>query len=123
MITIHATTRVAPDSRDHFVRLAAATIAESRLEDGCVAYTCAEDIVEACTFRWVEVWRDLESFNAHAEAAHHVEFLRALGGPDGVRRDGPAEGTYLEASVLDDKARERLGFSRLSRPNASTVSS
>ncbi|MET0953551.1 MAG: putative quinol monooxygenase, partial [Aeromicrobium sp.] len=100
MITIHATTRIAPESRESFVELAAATIADSLAEDGCITYTCAEDLVEPGAFRWVEVWRDLDAFNAHAEARHHVEFIRALSSPDGPRRNGPAEGAFLESVVL-----------------------
>jgi quinol monooxygenase YgiN len=121
MITIHATTRIAPESRDVFIRLASATIADSLLEDGCVTYTCAEDIVEPGAFRWVEVWRDLDAFNAHAEAEHHVEFLRAMAAPDGARRSGPPEGTFLEATTLDAAAMDQMGFSPLGRPGSTAA--
>ena len=117
MITIHGTTRIALESRAKFIDLASATIADSLLEEGCITYTCSEDIIEPGVFRWVEVWRDLDTFNAHAEAPHHVEFLRALTAPDGAKRSGPAEGVFLESTILTSDDLVRLDFSPLARPN------
>ncbi|MET1132369.1 MAG: putative quinol monooxygenase [Aeromicrobium sp.] len=117
MITVLATTRIASDSIEAFKKLTRDTIAASLVEDGCVAYTCSEDITEPGAFNWVEVWRDLEAFNAHGESQHHLEFLRALGDPEGVQRSGPATGTFLVAEELSHEQRQEMGFTSVVEPN------
>jgi quinol monooxygenase YgiN len=116
MITIVAATYIEWDSREEFIKLAAQTVEESLKEDGCIAYSCAEDIREPGTFRWIEVWRDLEAFNAHAEAVHHRDFLSAVGTPGGPQRSASPEGIFFDARALTPEERDDMGFSPHSRP-------
>ena len=112
MIIIHATTRIAPESREAFLAAARATIADSLKEDGCVTYSLSEDITEPGAFNWIEVWRDLDAFNDHVNAEHHLELLRQLAGP--IQRSGPAHGTTFEARVVDTEEQRRMGFAEAS---------
>ena len=118
MITIIAATRVAAESHDAFVAIARATIDASRVEEGCLHYSCSEDLSEPGTFRWIEQWRDIATFNAHAESLHHLNFLEQLADPQKVRRSGSAEGQYLDGEKLSPDERLERGFSPMSAPNA-----
>lgn len=117
MIVVVATTPVAPESVEGFRALAAEQVLASRQEDGCVHYSCSESAVEPGVFHWIEIWRDLAAFNAHAEAPHHLEYLRVLGDGSRVRRAGPASAHYFDADPLDVASLVDRGFSRLAVPN------
>ncbi|MBC2864967.1 putative quinol monooxygenase [Streptomyces mexicanus] len=116
MIIVHGTTHVAPESRDAFLEEAKGTIALSLAEAGCMAYTCSEDITRPGTFHWIEEWADLETFNAHADAAHHLDFIRALADSTRIIRSAPPSGTYFDAEPLDAQRRAAMGFSISSAP-------
>lgn len=116
MIIVHATTSIATESRDAFLEEARGAIAASLVESGCVTYTCSEDVTSPGTFHWVEEWADLASFNLHAEAAHHLDFIRALGDQTRIVRSGPPRGAYYEADPLDADRRAAMGFAPASSP-------
>ncbi|MFJ3212626.1 putative quinol monooxygenase [Streptomyces flaveolus] len=116
MIVVHGTTHIAPESRAAFLEAARDTIAISLAEAGCVTYTCAEDITRPGTFHWTEVWADLGAFNAHADAAHHLDFIRTLADTTRIVRAAPPSGAYFDAEPLDAERRAALGFSVSSTP-------
>lgn len=114
MIIVHATTSIALESREAFLEEARRTIAASLAEDGCVTYTCSEDVTSPGTFHWVEEWADLDRFNAHAEAAHHLDFIRALGDETRIVRSTSARAAYYDTEPLDGHRRATMGFSTAS---------
>lgn len=116
MITVLATTHIAPESLDVFKAAVRQTIADSLAEDGCVMYSCSEDLTEPGAFNWVEVWRDVDAFNAHGESPHHLDLLRLLADPKGVHRSGPASGTFWSAEELTAQRRKELGFTPVIEP-------
>lgn len=116
MIIVLATTRIASESRDAFLNETKATIEASLAEAGCVTYTCSESITEPGAFNWVEVWADLDTFNSHAEATHHLDYVTALADATYIKRSAPPSGAYYEARHLDAETREAMGFSPASMP-------
>lgn len=117
MIVIVATTHIAAESVEDFRVLAEDQIVASRAEDGCIHYSCSEAIETSGVFHWTEVWRDLESFNIHAEAAHHQEYLRTLSTKGKITRSAPAAGTYFDAEPIEISDLPSRGFSLLAVPN------
>ncbi|HDR9872836.1 TPA: antibiotic biosynthesis monooxygenase [Burkholderia cenocepacia] len=47
----------------------------SRMESGCLEFTCAEDLLEAGLIRIREAWRDRAAFNQHAASEHMASWL------------------------------------------------
>lgn len=100
MIVVHATSYIAPESRKVYLTLTRETIEASRREEGCIAYSCSEDIAEPGAFHWFEAWADVESFNAHVVSDHHRGYVARLTVSGEVRRTRTPEGHYLEATEL-----------------------
>ena len=48
----------------------AAMIAASRAEDGCIAYSYAEDVAEPGLIRVTEIWRDRAALDRHFMSDH-----------------------------------------------------
>ena len=51
-------------------------IAASRAEDGCIAYSYAEDLLEPGLFRVSEAWESREALAAHFETPHMLAWRR-----------------------------------------------
>ena len=51
-------------------------IAASRAENGCLAYSYAEDLLEPGLFRVEEAWETREALAAHFEAPHMLAWRR-----------------------------------------------
>jgi quinol monooxygenase YgiN len=69
-ILVLGTVRLPPGRLDAARPAMAAMIAASRLEDGCLEYTYAEDVLEAGLIHVKEAWRDREALRAHFESPH-----------------------------------------------------
>ncbi|THD74223.1 MAG: antibiotic biosynthesis monooxygenase [Phenylobacterium sp.] len=76
-LIIAGTVRVPPGSlaglKPHMQKMLAA----SRAEDGCVAYSYAEDVAEPGLVRVFEVWRDQAALDAHFQTAHMADWRAA----------------------------------------------
>ena len=56
-------------------------MAESRKEDGCVAYTFSRDLSEPDRLHLFECWASQEACAAHGVSSHMAKFLGQMGGP------------------------------------------
>ena len=69
-IIIAGTVRVPAEKVDQFRPHMASMLAASRGEEGCEAYSYAEDVVEPGLIRVFEVWRDQACIEAHFTSEH-----------------------------------------------------
>jgi len=70
MLLITGTIRLPADRLDAARPAMAAMITASRAEDGCLAYSYAEDVLEPGLIRVHEQWRDRAALDRHFAAAH-----------------------------------------------------
>jgi len=77
MILIAGTIRIPADkihdARDAMARMIVAT----RVEDGCVKYDFAEDVLDPGLIHISELWRDQAALEKHAASAHMSEWRKA----------------------------------------------
>lgn len=69
-LIVAGTVRVPPANVETFRPHMTAMIAASRAEDGCLAYSYAEDVAEPGLIHVFEVWRDAAALSAHFETPH-----------------------------------------------------
>lgn len=69
-LIIAGTVRVPPDRLNAFRPHMLAMLAASRAEDGCLAYSYAEDVAEPGLIRVFEAWRDQAAIEAHFATPH-----------------------------------------------------
>ena len=69
-VIIAGTVRVPPENIAAFRPHMQAMLEASRAEDGCVAYSYAEDVVEPGLIHVFEVWRDQAAIDAHFASPH-----------------------------------------------------
>ena len=62
--------RIPPANMDAIRPHMAEVMAASQAEDGCLAYTYAEDVADPGLIRVFETWRDAEALAAHFKTAH-----------------------------------------------------
>jgi len=78
---------VAPENvdklREHLRRLIEAT----RREEGCLAYSFGEDVLEPGLLRISERWLNWQSLDAHGKSAHVAAWRQQLKETGGVRRE------------------------------------
>jgi quinol monooxygenase YgiN len=101
MILIVGHMRVPAENVGRFRDAAAALIASTRQEQGCLAYAFAEDIGDPGLFHIAERWADEPAISAHNKTAHLAAFMGALPamGPTAVRLaryDGVEEKILVE---------------------------
>jgi quinol monooxygenase YgiN len=77
MLMIVGTVRVPPGSVDSARAHMHAVINASRGEEGCLAYSYGEDVLDPGLIHVVERWRDWGAFHAHGNSAH-ADAWRAL---------------------------------------------
>ncbi|HEY3886957.1 MAG TPA: putative quinol monooxygenase [Caulobacteraceae bacterium] len=79
-LIVAGTVRVAPERlaglRPHMLAMMTAT----RAEDGCAAYSYAEDVAEPGLIRVFEIWRDQAALDAHFKTAHMAAWRAAWPG-------------------------------------------
>jgi quinol monooxygenase YgiN len=79
MLYVIATASVKPEKREDFKRGAAACIAATRKEDGCLLYDLHESITDPTRFVFVEQWTTREALGAHARTSHLKEWRKIVG--------------------------------------------
>ena len=99
MLLITGTVRLPPERLPDARGPMRAMIEASRAEDGCLAYSYAEDVLEPGLIRVTEMWRDQAALDAHFRSDHIAQWRAAwpelgLGNRD-LRKYvvGPAEPT------------------------------
>ncbi|MCC7267651.1 MAG: antibiotic biosynthesis monooxygenase [Caulobacteraceae bacterium] len=76
-LIIAGTVRVPPETLDAFRPHMQAMLDASRGEDGCLAYSYAEDVIEPGLIRVFELWRDQAAIDAHFATAHMAAWRAA----------------------------------------------
>lgn len=90
MIQINGTIKMAAgtmSANKELVRELKALISASRSEDGCEAYTFAQDILEPDTLIICERWRDKKALAAHSASKHMAEFQKVIAKTPPINRD------------------------------------
>jgi quinol monooxygenase YgiN len=72
-----ARVEVRPDAWEQFVAAANECIAETRKEQGCLAYEIHESLTQACRFVSFESWETRADIDRHMRSPHMVAFLEA----------------------------------------------
>jgi len=70
MVVVIGTIRLAPGAVDRARPAMAQIVAASRAEDGCIAYSYAEDVLDAGLIRVAEMWRDQSVLERHFTMPH-----------------------------------------------------
>jgi len=96
-LILAGTVRIPRQNLDSFRPHMIAMLAASRIEDGCLTYSYAEDVAEPGLIRVFEVWRDQAALDAHFEAPHMAAWRAAW----------PAFGVGDRALIAYDVAAER----------------
>jgi quinol monooxygenase YgiN len=73
-LIVAGTIRVPPANLDSFRPHMLAMMAATRGEDGCLAYSYAEDVAEPGLIRVFEAWRDQAALTAHFSAPHLADW-------------------------------------------------
>ena len=60
----------------------AAMVAASNAEEGCIAYSFTQDVLQPGTLHIVEKWQDEAALAAHFATPHMAAFRAAVGGLD-----------------------------------------
>ncbi len=76
-LIVAGTVRVPPENVDAFRPHMAAMMAASQAEDGCEAYSYAEDVGEPGLMHIFEVWRDQATLEIHFKTPHMATWRAA----------------------------------------------
>jgi quinol monooxygenase YgiN len=79
MLLVIGTIRVAPEAVAQMRPVMEALAAETRREDGCIEYGCAEDLLDPGLIHVKEIWRDQPALDRHRQAAHTAKARDAMG--------------------------------------------
>lgn len=77
MIILAGSVRLPVDKLDEARPVMARMIAASRAEEGCLAYSFAEDVLEPGLIRIFEMFRDAEAQQIHAHSQHMKDWRAA----------------------------------------------
>lgn len=80
MLLIEGWLQLGAGEFDKVAASAAAMVAATRAEDGCIHYAFARDIDDPDLIRISEKWRDGDALAAHSASAHMAEFNRTMAG-------------------------------------------
>ena len=69
-LIVAGTVRVPPETLDGFRPHMVAMMTATRAEDGCAAYSYAEDVAQPGLIHVFEIWRDQAALDAHFKTAH-----------------------------------------------------
>ena len=78
MLVISGIFRLAPESRDKALEIAAVMAKASRAEDGCHAYSFYTDIEDQNTIRIFEEWESDDALKAHFNTPHMKVFQAGM---------------------------------------------
>jgi quinol monooxygenase YgiN len=79
MLLIMGTVRIPDGGLDRARPAMAAMLAASRAEDGCLAYSYAQDVLDPCVIHISERWRDRAALEAHFRTPHMAEWRAQFG--------------------------------------------
>jgi quinol monooxygenase YgiN len=79
MLILHAKVHVKPEKRAQFLQLVKPLIESSNQEEGVIAYSCNEDVIEPNTFLFYEEYTDQAAIDYHFQTEHFKNW-RAAGG-------------------------------------------
>ncbi|TFF21645.1 antibiotic biosynthesis monooxygenase [Jiella endophytica] len=87
MIIVSGILRLSPADLAGLREAAAAVLAATRAEAGCIVYSFAEDLIEPGLVRIYEEWESREALAAHGKSAHIAAWHQALKGVSVLKRD------------------------------------
>lgn len=70
MILVAGTFRMPPENIAAALPMAERVVLATRAEDGCIAYSYAQDLFDPGLIHVAEKWRDREALAAHFKSAH-----------------------------------------------------
>lgn len=70
MLLIVGTVSLPPENLERARPVMAAMVAASRVEDGCLEYSYAEDVLVPGLIHVKEIWRDQQSLERHFQSDH-----------------------------------------------------
>lgn len=79
MILILGKVKLAPDQLDGARAAMERMVAASRAEDGCIAYSYAQDVLDPETIHVIEKWRDRDAVAFHFATPHMAEWRGVMG--------------------------------------------
>jgi quinol monooxygenase YgiN len=79
-LIVAGTVRVPPENLDGLRPHMVAMMTATRGEDGCEAYSYAEDVAEPGLIHVFEIWRDQPALDAHFQTAHMAAWRAAWPG-------------------------------------------
>ncbi|TPK39381.1 putative quinol monooxygenase [Mesorhizobium sp. B2-5-3] len=74
MLLVIGTVRLPPDKLEQARPAMGRMVVASRAEPGCLAYSYAQDVLDAGLIRVTEVWNDRAALDAHFAAPHLVDW-------------------------------------------------
>lgn len=77
MIFVIATLSIKAGAREHLLGPARACIADTRKEDGCIAYDLLGSVTDDDTMVFVERWESREHLTAHSKQPHLATWREA----------------------------------------------
>jgi quinol monooxygenase YgiN len=79
VILIMGTVRIPDGAIDRARPAMTAMLAASRAEEGCLAYSYAQDVIDPGLIHVAERWRDRAALDAHFRAPHMAEWRAQFG--------------------------------------------
>ena len=79
MISIIAKNIVKADQIEAFKALARELVAETRKEEGNIAYALNQDLKDPTVLTFIERWKDLDAIKAHNASPHFTRIVPLLG--------------------------------------------
>lgn len=80
MILVVGTFRMPPESLAAALPAAQRVVAATRAEDGCIAYSYAQDLFDPGLIHVSEKWRDRAALQAHFQSAHMQAWIAERAG-------------------------------------------
>jgi quinol monooxygenase YgiN len=80
MILIMGTFRMPPENVAAALPMAERVVTATRAEDGCIAYSYAQDLFDPGLIHVSEKWRDRAALSAHAKSAHMQTWIAERAG-------------------------------------------
>jgi len=79
MILILGTVKLAPERLEGAREAMERMVAASRAEEGCIAYSYAQDVLDPGTIHVIEKWRDRDAVTFHFATRHMAEWRAVMG--------------------------------------------
>ena len=79
MIMILGTVQLAPDKLEGARAAMERMVSASRAEEGCIAYSYAQDVLDPHTIHVIEKWRDRAAVEFHFATPHMAEWRSVMG--------------------------------------------